>query len=338
MIKLGYLTDWSDWAPTDERFKKLTHVFYSFAIIKDANGTVSGEFKKGEELKLLKKHFPHLKISISIGGWGAGNFSETAMSEAGRKQFSKTAIEMMKDFNCDGIDVDWEYPCLSTANISSDKEDKCNFTKLLHQIRIDLNNLGAQENVHYLLTIAAGASMGYIKNVELDKITAFLDFINLMTYDLGCFSKITAHHTNLFSSRTTNQLGGADIIEGFINAGVNPEKLVYGIAFYGRGGKHVENIGDGLNNKINGEGFMYVPYTDIANIYHKDPQFKQYWDNDAKAPYLFNGDTFITYDNIKSIKEKLEYVTNKNLAGVFFWEYSLDKTGELLDSIDCYSK
>ncbi|WP_243132985.1 glycosyl hydrolase family 18 protein, partial [Robinsoniella peoriensis] len=57
--------------------------------------------------------------------------------------------------------------------------------------------------------------------------------------------------------------------------------------------------------------------------------FKRYWDDEAKAPWLFNGDTFISYEDGESIRCKADYVKEHGLAGMMFWEYSCDSTKTL---------
>jgi chitinase len=63
--------------------------------------------------------------------------------------------------------------------------------------------------------------------------------------------------------------------------------------------------------------------------------YKQYWDEVAMAPYLFNADSsiFITYDNERSVEEKCKYVKENHLAGAMFWEYNSDKKEYLLKII-----
>lgn len=55
--------------------------------------------------------------------------------------------------------------------------------------------------------------------------------------------------------------------------------------------------------------------------------YTKYWDDVAKAPYLFNARTkyFITYDDERSIREKCDYIKKNGLAGAMFWEYADDK-------------
>ncbi|MCK5371641.1 MAG: hypothetical protein KAQ62_23925, partial [Cyclobacteriaceae bacterium] len=59
------------------------------------------------------------------------------------------------------------------------------------------------------------------------------------------------------------------------------------------------------------------------------------WDESAKAPYLWNGDSsiFISYEDAESIKYKIDYLKEKGISGVMFWEYSDDYENRLLDAI-----
>ena len=47
---------------------------------------------------------------------------------------------MVKEFALDGIDIDWEYPTSSMANISSSPDDTENFTLLMQDIRAAIGN------------------------------------------------------------------------------------------------------------------------------------------------------------------------------------------------------
>jgi len=43
--------------------------------------------------------------------------------------------------------------------------------------------------------------------------------------------------------------------------------------------------------------------------------------------------TFISYEDEESIKLKIEYLKNRGLAGVMFWEYSADHDKNLLNAV-----
>ncbi len=60
-----------------------------------------------------------------------------------------------------------------------------------------------------------------------------------------------------------------------------------------------------------------------------------YWDDTAKAPYLYNKNTNVTiaYEDARSIQAKAQYVINNNLMGIMFWEYNQDYNDILMTSI-----
>ena len=74
-------------------------------------------------------------------------------------------------------------------------------------------------------------------------------------------------------------------------------------------------------------------YTQLAAEYFNNPSYKRYWDDEAKAPYLFDGSNFITYDDPESLTHKCKYIQEQGLAGIMFWEYSCDATHSLLDAM-----
>lgn len=61
-------------------------------------------FKK---LTGLRQDYPHLKVSVAIGGWneGSGNYSAMAADPEKRKRFVQSAVEFVRKYNFDGLDL-----------------------------------------------------------------------------------------------------------------------------------------------------------------------------------------------------------------------------------------
>lgn len=119
----------------------------------------------------------------------------------------------------------------------------------------------------------------------------------------------TGHHTNLFISDDMPKRMSCDkAVSMFKKAGVPLEKMVLGAAFYGRMWKGVKNVNNGLNQKAETTGRHTVSYTDLTEHYINKNGFTRYWDDNAKAPYLFSGDVFISYDDAESLSHKARYV------------------------------
>lgn len=312
---------------------RMTHLYYAFAVIKDGK-VVSSHLKNIDKLYLLKNINPDLKIILSIGGWSAGGFSEAAFTQEGRQLFAETACDIIKKYNLDGLDIDWEYPSNDQAGIAAHPNDKQNFTLLLKELRQHLNTISSDK----LLTIAVGSGEYYIEGTEMSEVVKYLDYVNLMTYDMrGGFTEYTGHHANLYYQNGVDDGPSAiRTIRIFNEAGVPIEKMILGAAFYGRCWKSVDSKTDGIASKAETVGKFTYDYPVLVADFINKNQFKKYWDDCAKAPYLFNGKDFISYEDEKSLEYKCEYVKQNNLAGIMFWEYSIDVTYNLFNAI--YSK
>jgi chitinase len=119
----------------------------------------------------------------------------------------------------------------------------------------------------------------------------------------------------------------------FNNAGVPKEKLLMGAAFYSRKWVDIKDRNHGFL-QISKTGGGYGPdYNELAANYINKNGYIRYWDDEAKAPYLFNGSTFLSYDDEESIKHKCEYVNNEGYGGIFYWEHKCDKTRALLTTM-----
>ncbi|MDR0270447.1 glycosyl hydrolase family 18 protein [Paenibacillus sp.] len=332
---IGYVAGWKDWSQTQPvDAAKLTHINYAFTHIK-GNKIISIEEQNDEAnyayLQSLKSKNANLKILNSVGGWGADGFSDAALTAESRNTFADSIIEYVEKYDLDGIDLDWEYPTQDAGGIVKGRpEDKENFTLVLKLIREKLNVLGLEKNKYYELTIAAGATQSYLKGAEISEVAKYVDNINLMTYDLaGGWMDNTDHHTNLFG----RDLSVDSAVKLYLSQGVPAERLVIGAAFYGHMWTDVKSTDNhGLRQKAKGS-WETPSYGTTITLYNKETGFDRYWDDVAKAPYLFNGNTFLSYDDPESLSEKAKYVLDHKLGGAMFWEYSQDNTGVLLTTL-----
>lgn len=333
-IAAGYAVDAVLPEMAREDLLKLTHLNIAFGWVRNDEISIA-HLKNKDAIRSIKKEHPELTILLSVGGWGAGGFSEAASTEEGRSSMAASALRVLDELPFDGIDLDWEYPCYSEAGIASSPDDKQNFTLLLKTIREALDAKGSKDGRHYLLTIAAGADQYYVDGTEMDQVQQHLDFIQLMTYDMrGGFQTLTGHHTNLYTS--TGDLFRISVdasVNMFVRAGVPKEKIVIGAAFYSRVWHEVPDLHNGLHQMAGSNGGYGPDFTELSANYVNRNGYVRYWDAESCAPYLFNGSSFISYDDEESIRSKCDYVKANGLAGIMFWEYSCDKTHRLLDAL-----
>jgi chitinase len=345
---IAYLAAWST-APSrgyrlvDLPGDKLTHLNYAFATVSPAGECVSGDANADARnlpaLAQLKQRFPHLRISISLGGAGAQNFARAAQNAETRQKFAQSCVAWMRQNRFDGIDVDWEFP--------KNDVEKQNYAALLAELRAQLDAAGALDGTRYGLTIAAPAGAQQYTGVAWSQIARHLDWINLMTYDFaGAWSSVTGHNAPLYASsldpaktQSAQAYNGHAAVQAYIAAGVPPNKIVFGVPFYGRGWKQVASANNGLFQTFNGvpqgtRGGGAFDYRDLQKNYL--PTYTRFWDATAQVPWLYNPATqvMISYDDAESLARKAEYVKANKLGGVMIWEISTDdEQGSLLNAI-----
>jgi chitinase len=321
--------------------KKLTAINYAFAHI-DGAGKIVLDQPRAEyflaQLQALKSRNANLKVLVSVGGWGADGFSDTAQSESSRAKFAESAADLIARNALDGIDLDWEYPGLPGPGIRYRSEDKHNFTLLLQTLRGRLDTLarerGRRADDHYLLT-AALADGEFVAHIELDRIHAYLDWIDLMTYDFhNSLTKTTGHHAALSRSVTSaaNERSVERAVGEYLAAGVPSRKLVVGVPFYGRAFAGVQADNHGLDQSYaHYEGDH--PWSQLVADFIDRNGYVRYWDATANAPYLWNTQThvFISYDDPQSLALKARFIKAHALGGMMYWEQSQDADGQLLD-------
>ncbi len=328
-----------NWGNNFERAKQITHINFAFANIKDGE-VVEGSDTDTETLKKingLKEINKDLKILISVGGWTwSKNFSDAVLTAETREKFANSAVAFMLRHKIDGIDLDWEYPGLPGDGNVHRLEDKENFTAILKLLREKLDKISTVKN-RYLLTIATGASQDYLDHTNMREAHKYLDFINIMTYDFHGVGGRASHHAGLAASEFDNSEKPKNVqtaVEQHINAGIPVGKIVLGVPFYGRWKNGVNPKNNGLYQVATGVSGSYN-YNEIVDSIKSDKGFKTYWDESAKAPYVWRSkdSLFLSYDDERSMKLKVDYVNEKQLGGVMFWQFDGDNNGILLGTI-----
>ncbi|PWW87168.1 chitinase [Clostridium perfringens] len=242
--------------------------------------------------------------------------------------------------------------------------DKENYILLLQDLKEALNKQGKELGKVYELSVALPAGVSKIeKGIDVDKLFNIVDFANIMTYDMaGAWSTTSGHQTALYTNPNAPEeykgLSVDESVKYYISQGAEREKIVVGAAYYTRGWEQVSDKGTDPNNPglfgeaavvnkdadlsptpgalneapmKNGEGGRaggVWGYNALDKLKSKYTGLKEYWDDSAKAPYLYNSETgaFFTYDNIRSIQEKAKYVKENNLGGIIGWMASQDAT------------
>lgn len=341
---VGYYASWaaySGFSPDKVDVTKLTHLNYAFANIgNDLKITMGspdvdpGNFSK---LKALKQANPSLKTLISVGGWSwSGRFSDVALTDASRTAFADSCVNFIIKNGFDGVDIDWEYPVSGGLSTNARRpEDKQNFTSLIQKLREKLDARAVIDNKSYLLTIAGGSGDWYVNNTELGTLSKYLDYANVMTYDIhGKWDTYNDFNAPLYANNdvTMQEKWSVDqSVNAWLKVGVPASKIVLGVPFYGYIYNDVLNVNNGLYQSYS--DVQSISYENIAENYLNAPGFVRYFHNVSMVPWLYNGSTFISYEDTQSMVAKAQYIKLKGLGGAAIWELSQDPNRVLFNSL-----
>jgi len=330
---VGYFQSWSTYRTGSGNFEVemidpnlCTHLIYCFfGINSDAEVTILDSWNDIDKRAIkrfndLRNKNPNLKTMAAIGGAKADNnvFSQVVNNANSRAQFAKNIVEFAKQYGFNGIDLDWEYPT-----------DKNAFTELLKLLRPMFDSDG--------LILSAAVSAGFDKinaSYDVPALGRYLDFINVMTYDLhGSWETVTGENAPLYagSANTTDKLSVDFAINYWIQKGAPKEKLNLGIATYGRSFtlQNASNNGVGAPAKDAGKAGPYTKkagflgYNEICEALRAG-QLQQQWNAAQATAYAFKGDQWVGYDNIAAVQIKAQYITSKGLGGAMVWAIDMD--------------
>lgn len=295
----------------------LTHINYAFAELYVVDGVyegfkVQGRLDRFESIASLKKENPDLKICLSFthgvsnsDNKQGGSFSAMCKSESGRRAFAEDCLAFLKKYNLDGVDLDWEFPGLSWSGAACDPScDVNNYVLLVKQLR---ETLGSDYTISYAgyCTDKVSVTDGW-RYVDIKGMDPYVDYVNIMTYDLD---EAPHHHSALSDTRAYKDCNRA--VKAYLDAGVNPGKLVLGIPFYGRHSWSTSPTA--------------ITYRKILQLDRRQFRRNQ-WDEKASCPYVetMQGVFYCGYDNPRSIALKGEWVRKQGMRGLMYWEYDQD--------------
>ena len=249
-------------------------------------------------------HRNKVKVILSIGG--GANFAHIADTQTGRKKFAKAATAFVDKFGYDGIDIDWE------AKMTRRKH-----ALLMKELRIALNALSATHSgrKYYLTTALHAWQRGY-KPELVKSLCDSLDWINIMSYDLGggTWGYTPSHNAPLSKIKT--------YMQAWLKAGFPAKKFCLGFPSYGFIYSNIKP-GEKSPARLKGKG-QYIAWKKFVKLL--DSGWKTHYDKKAQAYYYFSpsGDQFITMDNNKSLAAKLTWIWGKKFRGIFWWELQYD--------------
>lgn len=302
----------------------------SFALIRDGEADVSHWRGQKKVAAFLKKH-PHIDGVLSVGGWGAEGFSDACQTEAGRKKLANSILRVMDAHGFTGVDIDWEYPGVPGTGIISREGDVQGWYGLLEELRAGLDERERRHGREYILSAALGAGEAHLRAVDPARLNGLLDQVVVMAYDLCGFDRMTGHHAGLYPAGDRSGTG-ANAVARLIEGGLHPGRILLGIPAYGRVWRQVSGGGDGLGQRAATSGNRTISFDEVQRLAEKG--YTRHYDEDAQAAFWFDGSSFVSAEDEKSIAYKGRWLREKGLQGAAVWQYTQDPSGDMLALLD----
>lgn len=350
-VVVCYWGTWANYRPKDGKFTPedidpslCTHLIYSFAGLDAENDSIKPldpwmDLEEGYGLQGyrkatdLKYAYPHLKVTIAIGGWNEGSkkYSEMAADSTRRKKFVESVIKFCQEHNFDGLDLDWEYP----GKRGGSPDDKSNFIELIRDLK------AAFRPKQLLLTAAIGAAAPTIDIAyDIPSMYKYLDYVHVMCYDYhGKWDRKTGHNAPLYQRPNEK---GQDVflnveytLEYLMEKGALPEKTVLGVPLYGRAFSLMNPHDHKMGARAKTTSFQgpytredgFLGYNEICEMLTDTDDTESWtvvWEDSHKAPYMHKGLKWVSYDDQESIRLKTGFAYKNNLAGVMSWSIDTD--------------
>lgn len=331
---------------SDTTKETLDIIYYSF-IVPKSDGSVSfQDASYMEEVRELRNH--NVRIIGCVNGVGRDTsqaFKTITASSSLRAKFVNNLMNLVEQYNLDGLDLDWEAVSESLTPVASQ------YNLLCEELRNEMNKRQDEGGTPYLLTMAVPASSYGTAQDRFDfkTLNKYLDYINIMSYDLNNSAKAT-HLSPLYTSSYDNGYGfsaayGVSIISAY---GFDKNKLIIGCAGYGKAYKVTSSGGaypalgtSGTLTKISGYDGSFASgtvYGSVINQLINSGKYTLYTEKTKTGlvvgSYLYSSTDkiFITFDSKEAVMAKYEYAYENGL-GMMCWAYTEDTSDTVINAI-----
>ncbi len=214
---IGYYTATSFDEPLERvQMEQYTHIMYGFLKPQEDGAILPVPRPELLQQMVEKAHANDVKVFAAVGGWSyqdqplAPTFAVMAANEESRAQFVQAIVDVVRTYDLDGVELDWEYP---------KQETEASYETLVLDLAEALHAMDKELSAAVAGAAAADESAAVSKMITPKALEA-LDFIEIMAYDLH-----TTEHSPLWFARTST--------EYWLNQ-LPKEKVVLGVPLYAR--------------------------------------------------------------------------------------------------------
>ncbi|EKD17798.1 chitinase [Drepanopeziza brunnea f. sp. 'multigermtubi' MB_m1] len=282
-----------------------------------------------KQLYLLKKKNRSLKTLLAIAGATYSvNMSPVLRSPKLRAKFVTSSIKLMTDLGFDGLDMDYEYVANATEAVD--------MVTLLGDLRAAMDAIPTNTTSDaspFLLTYASPAGPNKYKLLDFKGMDQYLDFWNYMGFDYaGAWDKISGHMSNVYedeSNKAATPFNTTSAIDYYIANGATPHKINLGSPLYARAFANTAGPGTPFNGTGAASSFGEAGIFDTKHLPLAGSNATVTNMREVGAAYSYDAGRryMLSFDTPTVARVKAEYVIEKGLGGMMWWEVSMDRKG-----------
>ncbi|KAM6579870.1 hypothetical protein CsatA_003644 [Cannabis sativa] len=323
-IRAGYWRYDSDLPSSEIDSTLFTHLIYAFADLNSSSFELSIASSTEEKIstftETVKKKNPLITTLLSIGG-GNTNFSEMVSSSSHRKSFIDSSIKVARLYGFQGLDFSWHL-----ARTSLDMRNMGTFFQEWRNAASSEPRNSCDHRELILTSSCDYAPSDEENSCPVDSINRYLDWIYLLAYDYHTplEENITGAHAALYD-RSSNKDTAYGILVWRTRC-LSSSKMVMALPYYGYAWTLLNPADNGVGAPATGpavtqDGLM--SYKQIKSVIKNNSAQVKY-NSTYVVNYCSYGSTWIGFDDVKAVKQKISHAKKTQLRGYVAWHVAND--------------
>ncbi|KAF8732608.1 hypothetical protein AX14_004156 [Amanita brunnescens Koide BX004] len=372
VIATAWLPGWDSSFDLDTiPWKSYSHLTFSFAVTTNGAPYLSLSLVDTTLLSnfIARAQQENVGAFISVGGWTGSQYFSTNVQPGNQDGFVQAIVSMVKQYNLNGVDFDWEYPNKQGmgCNVIS-PDDTANYLSFLTKLR---TALGPNVKLSAAVGITPWAGSDGTPSSDVSGFSKQLDYLAIMNYDVwGSWSATAGPNAPLYDSCAPQQAGSAQsAVEAWTGAKFPANQILLGVPAYGHSfsvapsaavsnnalalypafDKSYQPPGEGetnstsstdqCGNKSGPSGIWDFNAMITAGFLQNNdgnvtpaPGIMYTFDTCSQTPFVYNPNTqvLVSYDNAQSFEAKGKFINDYGLLGFAMWDATGDTTQHTL--------